>query len=187
MRKSPAHLKSGTSEYARWWKENNRERHLEHKRLAAKRKAAARRASSGFVDRQRVADHRKELVRAAHARGLSFPAIVIETGLTLSAVSNIASRLGLRGHGRSRMRMTRIISAKRLLAMAMATPKWVDQQAILAVYRECEIRRDLCAEDVNVDHVVPINHPKVCGLHVPWNLQVIPAAENRRKSNRFEV
>jgi hypothetical protein len=36
-----------------------------------------------------------------------------------------------------------------------------------------------------LDHVVPINHPLVCGLHVEWNLQVITSAENLAKSNNW--
>lgn len=36
-----------------------------------------------------------------------------------------------------------------------------------------------------VDHIVPINHPRVCGLTVPWNVQVITGRENGRKGNAW--
>lgn len=36
-----------------------------------------------------------------------------------------------------------------------------------------------------VDHIVPLQGVEVSGLHVPWNLSVIPAVDNRRKGNRL--
>ena len=40
-------------------------------------------------------------------------------------------------------------------------------------------------EDVVVDHIVPLNHPYVSGLHNEFNLRVITALENAKKSNKY--
>lgn len=68
-----------------------------------------------------------------------------------------------------------------------ATPSWLseDQKAqILSVYahaKECEM---LSGDKYHVDHIVPLNGENVSGLHVPWNLQVLPADMNISKGNR---
>ncbi len=69
-----------------------------------------------------------------------------------------------------------------------ATPPWLSEdhfKQIKAVYahaKECEL---LTGDKYHVDHIVPLQGANVCGLHVPWNLQVLPADINIAKSNRY--
>jgi len=37
-----------------------------------------------------------------------------------------------------------------------------------------------------VDHIIPLIHPLVCGLSVPANCQILTKADNRRKARRFD-
>ena len=41
--------------------------------------------------------------------------------------------------------------------------------------------------EYELDHVIPLSHPLVCGLHVPANLRVVKRTTNRKKSNTFTV
>lgn len=37
-----------------------------------------------------------------------------------------------------------------------------------------------------LDHIIPLNHPDVCGLHNTWNFQWLTPEENVSKSNQFD-
>ena len=62
-----------------------------------------------------------------------------------------------------------------------ATPDWADRTAVRAFYKKAK------DEGLTVDHIIPLIHPLVCGLHVEFNLQLLPASENYRKQNRYEL
>lgn len=65
-------------------------------------------------------------------------------------------------------------------------PPWqsaTDRLEIESIYAYCAGLRE-SGLDYHVDHIVPLRGETVSGLHVPWNLQVIPGVENMSKGNR---
>lgn len=78
-------------------------------------------------------------------------------------------------------------NAARRAFKLQATPPWVDMEAIKAVYAEAERLTRETGTPHEVDHIIPLQHPMVCGLHVHTNLRAIPASENRAKGNRWEA
>lgn len=76
------------------------------------------------------------------------------------------------------------LQAERRAKKRTATPSWVSKKDILSFYKEAQKLTKTAGVKHEVDHLVPLQSPFVCGLHVPWNLRVITKTENIIKSNR---
>jgi 5-methylcytosine-specific restriction endonuclease McrA len=63
-----------------------------------------------------------------------------------------------------------------------AKPKWLSEfdEFYIAELYDLAIKRNM-----QVDHIIPITNKIICGLHVPWNLQLLTKTENLRKHNKF--
>jgi hypothetical protein len=65
----------------------------------------------------------------------------------------------------------------------LATPPWVSHKEMMELHA-AKIQRTLDTGVEHVlDHIVPLKHSLVCGLNVPWNLQILTRAQNAAKSN----
>lgn len=76
-------------------------------------------------------------------------------------------------------------SAARFHALIKRTPPWVTREEVLAIEKAARQMTLSTGVQHSVDHVVPLRHPLVCGLHCPANLRVIPLVENIHKGNRW--
>src|SRR6186713_2511752 len=63
----------------------------------------------------------------------------------------------------------------------LACVRWRDRKAIKDVYAEAKRKTAETGIPHDVDHIYPLQGLLGCGLHVHWNLTVMPASENRSK------
>lgn len=77
------------------------------------------------------------------------------------------------------------IAAARRAMKDQRTPTWADLKKIEQIYAEAKVMSTMMEEPWHVDHVIPLRGKNVSGLHVHQNLQLLPGAENVRKSNQF--
>jgi len=82
------------------------------------------------------------------------------------------------------------IDAKRRAAIILRTPTWFNnehQWMVEEAYELAQLRTQIFKFSWHVDHIIPLQGKLVSGLHLPHNLQVIPATDNLSKSNQFTV
>lgn len=88
-------------------------------------------------------------------------------------------------HMRENLHVHRARSAARQAAKIRATPSWANKFLIEEAYHLARLRTMLFGFPWHVDHIVPLRSDLVCGLHVEFNLAVIPGSLNMKKQNRF--
>ena len=66
--------------------------------------------------------------------------------------------------------------------VTQAKPQWLNEFEELWLEEIYDLAIKTCKQ---VDHIIPITNKIVCGLHVPWNLQLLSSKENQQKHNKF--
>ena len=78
--------------------------------------------------------------------------------------------------------------ARRRASKVRATPFWLTFWEIAQIQEMYDLSIAISTQTGilhHVDHIIPLRGKNATGLHVPWNLRIIPADENRRKSNKL--
>jgi Na+-translocating ferredoxin:NAD+ oxidoreductase RnfC subunit len=77
--------------------------------------------------------------------------------------------------------------SKKWAARQQRVPNWLTKKQTEDIQRFYSLRNEikmLTGDEYHVDHIVPLQGKNICGLHVPWNLQILPADINLKKSNK---
>lgn len=147
-----------TPEYKREWYLKNKER------ILAKSKAAYAAEPEKFMARQ--GEYRKtESGKEARKRERS----------------NYQSKPEVKASRAARQRLREALKNKSAILVG---DEWNDF-VIEEMYQMCKTREIETGVKWQVDHLVPLNGREVCGMHVWYNLQLLTALDNVRKSNKL--
>lgn len=73
-------------------------------------------------------------------------------------------------------------------AKIQRTPKWLTKEQLKEIEEFYILAQELSwlsEGGLHVDHIIPLRGENISGLHVPSNLQIIPAKENLKKRNKY--
>lgn len=75
-------------------------------------------------------------------------------------------------------------ASKRRASKLKASPIWLTKNQVAEIgefYNMAKQLETVFPWKQEVDHIEPLQGKDICGLHVPWNLQIIPRVLNRSK------
>ncbi len=70
-----------------------------------------------------------------------------------------------------------------IVSAVIATPYWVKRGDFVELEKLKRHLTNTTGVRHSLDHRVPLNHRNVCGLNVPWNMQVMTDLANAKKGN----
>lgn len=81
----------------------------------------------------------------------------------------------------------KIEAAVRRKRSKQAMPKWANKRYMKLFYQIAQEESEKLGYKITIDHIIPLKHPLVCGLHNEFNLQFLSFSENSRKRNTFNI
>ena len=165
------------------WKKRNAAKYLENENARRRRKYAA---DPAYADRMREKALKRyradpEKVKARTRKYAAANVMECKAYLANYRVVNKASAKEYKAAwAKTNSAHVNNKNSQRRAQCSKATPKWADMESISDVYMEAKYMQ------MHVDHIIPLNHPLVCGLHVWENLQLLYPADNLRKNNTFD-
>lgn len=76
--------------------------------------------------------------------------------------------------------------AARKRRVKKATPIWANMAHVELFYKIARQDQIDTGIKMHVDHIIPLQHPLVCGLHNEHNLQILTGERNCSKGNKFD-
>ena len=83
-------------------------------------------------------------------------------------------------NNKNKVNVSTAVRRKRIKNATPTSVTELDKLFFIEIY-DLAARRNL-----EVDHIIPLTHPLVCGLHVPENLQLLTKSDNCAKSNNWD-
>jgi len=96
-------------------------------------------------------------------------------------VENARKRRELNPYKRKKFRSERKARVRQATLRSKA-----DQIKVQEVYLQAQRLTLETGEEYCVDHIIPIAHPDVCGLHTFANLQIMTTNQNLKKAQQFD-
>lgn len=81
--------------------------------------------------------------------------------------------------------MHRAKRGRYIIRATLSFPLWMTKKELAELIVERDRLSAVTGEPYVLDHIIPIDHPRVSGLSVPWNIQPIPHRVNAVKSNTW--